>query len=866
MFRYGKYFYNYYKFLFLINYMESKITFSDILFTEDTNVLGYNLHIPIDRLNDEIDKLDIERDDVIRVSDNMFTSNDKVKELEDLSVLYDIFNTHRQQYETLTTQTLIHPYFDIDIDEGEKQEIYNKLMLIINSLECYNFSISGYSIYKFDDLKWLEQKQYKALSIHIVIYSVNVIRANNFKEYIKENYPIAYSMADQSVYKDYGRTQKMRFGFSNKQVYNNKTNSWTTQDKGCSMWADYTQERIYIHKKPPTSYHQLIKCLIVAQFNDIKEFDIYKGYNEPRHDGANRTAEYNQYDYNIIGDAVLLNPEQLNELINECINVPSYTDIYKPYVKNVADIRPFILHCPYKLIDIYDILISWYSSKRHDNGITPFIDYINKCYHYEPYNNSWLYVLINPLNKKWSPKEATDWSDELEQEYNNLINKHNNKLSKKQRNRKNELLDMRIESIDNYKKSLTDIDIKNINIYKKWKKIYNIKKFIIEPNNTNDFIKNCFRGNDGWLYIKDDLNGYKSISKEQIINMCGNSEVIQELPIIDINNFMITKYYGNIILNNEDYKVAHKALDIYAETFNEYNDYIYYCRWLSMKLRHPNVALPRSIVQLEGSGSFKTNFIKAFNKFITIAAVDFENDLTNQFNEFMMSQLVVIDEVKAQGGKKQQMIQNTIKQMTSDSSTKIRVKYERNGRDIKLITNLIINSNYKSCGGLFDNQSKDGEMFRRFKLIQKKQIEPYKAEQLYNMLNDNRVIYALYNILINEYKDMTFNEFNIKNNFELEYYNYVKDKAYNKAVLTKNEIDYCISQYGNNKLLSIQRLVQQLKRYDVICGASDEKQHLIDESVIEYKQKRNYIIDYNKLIDLYIDVNVCADVVDETKQ
>lgn len=843
---------------------QPKITFSDLLFEGNKNNLGYNYNLPIDKLNDEIEKLEIERDDTIRTSDDMYTSNDKIKELEDLSVLFDVFSSHRQQYETLTNQTVVHPYFDIDINEGEKQEIYNKLMLIISSLNGYNFSISGYSIYKFDDFEWLENKQYKALSVHIIIYSVNVIRANNFKEYIKENYKSLYDICDQSVYKDNGKTQKMRFGFSNKQHFDKEANQWITQDKGCSMWADYTQTHTHIHKKPPTTYQQLIKCLITAQFTDIKSFDIYKGYNEPRHDGANRTAEFNQFDYNINGDAVLLDIEQLNELINECVNVPSYTDIYKPYDKKTADIRPFLLHCPYKLIDIYDVLISWYNSKQHDNGTTPFIDYINKCYNYEPNNKIWLYVLINPLNKKWRPNEAIDWSDELEQEFNNLINKTNDKLSKKQRNRKNELLDLRNESIDNFKKSLTDEDKKKINIFKKWKNIFNNKKFIIEPYNTNDFIKNCFRGCDGWLYIKDDLNGYKSISKEQIINMGGNSEIIQKLPIIDINNFMITKFYGNIILNNEDYKAAHEALEIYAETFNEFNDFVYYCRWLSMKLRRPNVALPRSIVQLEGSGSFKTNFIKAFNKFLTIAAVDFENDLTNQFNEFMLSQLVVIDEVKAQGGKKQQMIQNTIKQMTSDNSTKIRVKYERNGRDIKLITNLIINSNYKNCGGLFDNQSKDGEIFRRFKIIQKKQIEQNKAEKLYNMLNNNRVIYALYNVLINEYKDMTFNEFNNKSNFEVNYYDYVKDKAYNKAVLTKNEIDYCISQYGNNKLLSIQRLVQQLKKYDIICGANDEKQRLIDESIIEYKQRRNYIIDYNKLIELYIDVNICADIEDNS--
>ena len=73
-----------------------------------------------------------------------------------------------------------------------------------------------------------------------------------------------------------------------------------------------------------------------------------------------------------------------------------------------------------------------------------------------------------------------------------------------------------------------------------------------------------------------------------------------------------------------------ETLNIFKSGFvNEY-DYMYYMRWLSMKLNNPNKVLPRNIVCLLGTASFKSTFIDSFGDFLRIKIIDYSVNSNKQ--------------------------------------------------------------------------------------------------------------------------------------------------------------------------------------------------------------------------------------------
>lgn len=65
-------------------------------------------------------------------------------------------------------------------------------------------------------------------------------------------------------------------------------------------------------------------------------------------------------------------------------------------------------------------------------------------------------------------------------------------------------------------------------------------------------------------------------------------------------------------------------------------------------------------------------------------------------------------------------------------------------RDIRNRLNIMINSNYENCGNLFTNQSRDFEMFRRFRILRKQPFKDIEDKNyIYKKLKDPQFVFSL---------------------------------------------------------------------------------------------------------------------------
>ena len=218
------------------------------------------------------------------------------------------------------------------------------------------------------------------------------------------------------------------------------------------------------------------------------------------------------------------------------------------------------------------------------------------------------------------------------------------------------------------------------------------------------------------VYKLDEHDELAQINDSQF-NKIIKKNKINENKLTNIGNIEKYNYirkYNDVFISNVYNDKVQESLNIFKSGFvNEY-DYVYYMRWLSMKLNDPYTVLPRNIVCLLGTGSFKTTFIDSLCDFVKVSKINYSNDISNTFNEWIDSSIVVIDEVP-QNAKDVEKLQNDIKTMSGAKAIKINRKFEHE-RMKKNRANFVINSNYLNCGGLFSNQTQ-GEMFSRFRVI-----------------------------------------------------------------------------------------------------------------------------------------------------
>lgn len=754
-------------------------------------------------------------------------------------------------YEVIYGFNYIKPYIDLDMNEKfEDEEVINTFDNVIKTLKGkLNYVIGGYTSinsihdeYEYIELKNAE-KTHKKLSLRIFAYkyAIDINKSLAFwVEYVGlDKELILKEIIDPSVYKTADKQQKLRLLQSNKTRGDNKgvnayyickkDNDELLYNEGFKvkyLSATWTKDTELFDASKLTDNETLKKLIKGKTTKDNKNNTTKDNKDNTTKDNKNNTDDITP----------LLSEKDLLKLLN----------LFPTDWDSIVKVISSLCHSPYPKDVVKRVCYDWYNSIEHTNG-DKTADYIDRYYEYTK-SNKWFNSIINQY---YTPQKLKDfgWTDDDEKIYNKLAFKPNNKLSSNQRKQKEEIKDKYADVKNKLKESLTEEDKEKTKTRKYFVNLFRDLKRIITPYEENGNIYNMlFIDRKHNAYLLNERNRLEQINKENYNSISKDYKINEKyLTIIgNIEKYNYIRKYNDVFVSNVYNDKVQESLNIFKSGFvNEY-DYMYYMRWLSTKFNDPYTVLPRNIVCLLGTGSFKSTFIESIKDFIKVSKINYSNDITSSFNEWIDSSIVVIDEVP-QSAKDVERLQNDIKTMSGAKTVKINRKFEHEAM-IDNCANFIINSNYLNCGGMFSNQTQ-GEMFRRFRVIKKQIINQDDADILYNNLNDKHILYNIFEYIKNEFKPMNVKEFQEVSEYEKEYMQTVKNTNDNKHVLDKDTIEACVDKL---KRLRIKYLVDMLKNRSYNTTIANEKMALLQADVVKLSGKHLIITDYEKFKEMYI--------------
>ena len=759
-------------------------------------------------------------------------------------------NNNNILYEVIYGFRYIKPYIDLDMDDKfNDDEVEKTFNYILETLENkkLNFVVGGYTSIKSinDRYKRIEIKDikitHKKLSLRIFAhkYAIDINKSLAFwVEYIGLNKElIGKKIIDPSVYISADKQQKLRLLQSNK----------TTEDnKGVKYYYVYNVDANAMEKNKGFK----VEYLAATWTKDAELFDSSKLTDNETLKKQLRGKTQTENKKETTTDNKRENKEEEQEDITPLFDentLLKLLNLFETSWESIEKVISNLCHSPYPIDVVKRVSYNWYNKDEHEHG-DKTADYIARYYEYTK-NNKWFFSIINQY---YTPQTIKDlgWTEEDEQIYNKLTFKPKNKLFQNQKNKLNEIMKKREELKEQLNESLTEEEKEKCKTRKYFIKLFGDIKRIITPYKENGSLYNMlFIDNVENVYKLDEHDELAQITDGQF-NKIIKKNKINENKLTNIGNIEKYNYirkYNDVFISNVYIDKVQESLNIFKSGFVHEYDYMYYMRWLSMKLNNPYAVLPRNIVCLLGTGSFKTTFIDSFCDFVKVSKINYSNDISNTFNEWIDSSIVVIDEVP-QNAKDVEKLQNDIKTMSGAKAVKINRKFEHEAM-IENSANFVINSNYLNCGGLFSNQTQ-GEMFRRFRVIKKQIIKAEDAEILFNNLNDKYILYNMVEYIKNEFKPMNIKEFKEVSEFETEYMQTVKNTEDNKRVLSKDSIELCVD---NQNRLRLNYLVRSLKDRSYITTMTAEKMFLIQSEVCKIDNSRHIkIIDFDKFKSLYL--------------
>lgn len=746
-------------------------------------------------------------------------------------------------YEVIYGFSFIKPYIDLDMkDEFDDDEVIKTFDKIIKKLDHkLSYVFGGYTSiqaindkFKYIELKDVE-KTHKKLSLRIFAYkyAIDINKTLAFWiEYIGLNKElINKKIIDPTVYKAMDKQQKLRLLQSNKTKDDNKgVNHYYVYDK------DNKQRKVKKGFK--------VEYLAATWTKDTEMFDSSKLTDNKTLNKSLNGKPITQIQ--TTNNSTENNEEEITPLFDED-TLLKLLNLFPTDWDAIEKVVSTLCCSPYPIDVIKRVCYKWYNSINHIHG-DKTADYINRYYEYTK-NNKWFYSIINQY---YTPQTIKDfgWSDEDEKIYNNLAFTTNDKLALKQRDQKKAIINKYVECKEKLEESLTEEDKQKYKTRKYFVNLFRDLKRIITPYEDDGKLYNT-------LFVDKKCNAYMLNECDELeqLNDGNFNKIIKKnkinednLTIIgSIEKYNYIRKFNDVFIQDKYNEKVQESLNIFKSGFvNEY-DYMYYMRWLSMKLNNPRYVIEKNIVCVDGTSSFKTRFVGAFTEFIKIQNIDYSLDTSSNFNEWGNSSIVVIDEVPSKA-KECADFQNRIKKMTGSDYVKINRKFEHE-KTSKASTNFIINSNYPECGGMFNNQ-KQNEMFRRFRIIKKQTINKEEGNILCANLKDKHILYNLYMYIKNTFKPMTVKEVQEVSEYEKEYITKTKNTDDNKKVVSRYLLSECIDSKNR---LRLKKLVDYLKDNGCVTTIAAEKSYLLFNDICKVNDSRSMkIIDMDKFESIYL--------------
>lgn len=527
--------------------------------------------------------------------------------------------------------------------------------------------------------------------------------------------------------------------------------------------------------------------------------------------------------------------------------INEFHDNYKYW----SALNNFIRSCPYEYDEIKNVLYRAYNINADHEHPDKLNQYAKAYIGTGKKSNQYYIELIKPFKRPVSFADYLEDNKFKIEEYEKVKDTKLNTVCKKKRDEIKAMREQRKRLLDDYLK-----EYGNNELYSKYKRILNIFRIFetpyIERSKFNYFFDDSKKME--FQFKKKYTDEFATCSKDKI-HILDSS--------ININKVITTSKseYKKLLQNYtyiDDANVINgkRILEIFKAGFvNEY-DYNVYMDFIRFKLLNPKKLYIKNFVCYEGKDSLKTSFINMVGEYITVGIVPV-NLIHSQFNGYMNNAICVYEELPASIKESRTVIEQ-LKAMTSTRKISLHEK----GKDSETIDNycnIIINTNHKEVGGLFDNQT-DAEMFKRFYIIKKRPIDKALINEFWDIINDNANIAACFE-LIKQLKPLSTDDINNTLTQE-EYYSFVRNTQNNKQCLDIYEIDRTINKDNKSSCwLKSTVLIRLLKENELPASKESERQQLEKLGIIQvYPNSHFRIVDIEKYYMRYYE----ADTPDET--
>lgn len=521
----------------------------------------------------------------------------------------------------------------------------------------------------------------------------------------------------------------------------------------------------------------------------------------------------------------------------------------------------FITNCPYKYEEIEDIIREYWNKMPEDEDKRSNPEFLNNWAKENiQYSNTnqYFFCVISIFNDYITFDDyILDKNDEGEFDYDLYIsykNKGPSKLKAADKRKYNELTKQYRELKNTYHE-IYNTD-KNKLIYSHYIRDFNIFHIFTEQYNPSkpshyDYYKDSITRK---IYVKNEnIKPSKNITFSPVSQQDFKGLYDEDIKkIINTNKqYFYNMMYKYTYVRDEDIKAAERMLYIRGLGIKEDIDKKRFFDFVRSKLLNEESIYKHNFILWGDKNSLKTSFIDTLSDFIEVHKLE-PSKINAQFNTEFKASIILIDELPANMKERTKVIE-TLKRNTS--TTKIEI--ERKGYDKEIInnkSNIIINTNHKEIGGLFDYQE-NGEMFKRFYIIETKEIQQDLIKEYVEYLQDPAKVKAFIELLKN-LPPLTNEELN-NTETQQQYYNYVKDNTDNRRVLTAEALSLCVRKKDKNYFLKMLYFIKTLKNNDIITSKEKERQLLQDKNLINYDDKKGmYIIqDIYKFYKFYYSID-----------
>ncbi len=321
--------------------------------------------------------------------------------------------------EFLISEEYVHLYFDFDSirSEDEFLDVYEWLEKL---KEVFGpFSYGGYC--NNDEMEAMGFRRYDEgghyLSMHVVFYET-CISTNDLQKIMKHTEKKGYStkgvhsLCDPNVYKLVSKKEGQTIRQLFRHVMSDKI--YKIGDEKNKLNHGFICEDL----KPSTQIVQVRgnekvikegewkKLFTISEKVETKEKTKRTINNEPTAEEIEKIAKDYMMKSDLEADDALikLNGEEMNELLNE----------FEPTYENFTSIVSNLMHSPYEIDEVKEMIENWYFSVEHQNKDT--IEIFCDKYYEKVNNNKWFYSLMKHLTpeakEKWLEKFGSVGIDE----------------------------------------------------------------------------------------------------------------------------------------------------------------------------------------------------------------------------------------------------------------------------------------------------------------------------------------------------------------------------------------------------------------------------------------------------------------------